>query len=92
MARAALAQLDLEKILWMPTGDPRYRQAPVAPAEHRVAMLRLALENESAWEIDTREIAPGASSRGSISARASSSSASRSISSRCRPEATAGWR
>jgi len=65
MARAALAQLDLEKILWMPTGDPRYRQAPVAPAEHRVAMLRLALEGDqqssSAWEIDTREIAPGAS-------------------------------
>ena len=61
MARAALAQLDLEKVLWMPTGDPRYRQAPVAPAEHRIAMLRLALESESAWEIDTREIAPGAS-------------------------------
>ena len=61
MARAALAQLDLEKILWMPTGDPRYRQAPVAPAEHRIAMLRLALESEAAWEIDTREIAPGAS-------------------------------
>jgi nicotinate-nucleotide adenylyltransferase len=61
MARAALAQLDLEKILWMPTGDPRYRQAPVAPAEHRVAMLRIALESEGAWEIDTREIAPGAS-------------------------------
>ena len=61
MARAALAQLDLEKILWMPTGDPRYRQAPVAPAGHRVAMLRLALESEAAWEIDTRELAPGAS-------------------------------
>jgi nicotinate-nucleotide adenylyltransferase len=65
MARAARAQLELEKVLWMPTGDPRYRQAPVAPAEHRVAMLRLALESESRitshWEIDTREIAPGAS-------------------------------
>jgi nicotinate-nucleotide adenylyltransferase len=61
MARAALAQLDLEKVVWMPTGDPRYRQAPVAPAEHRVAMLRLALESEGDWEIDTRELAPGAS-------------------------------
>jgi nicotinate-nucleotide adenylyltransferase len=60
MARAAHAQLDLEKILWMPTGDPRYRQAPVAPAEHRVAMLRLALENEQEGEIDPRELAPGA--------------------------------
>jgi len=61
MARAALAQLDLEKILWMPTGDPRYRQAPVASGEHRVAMLRLALEGEAESEIDTRELAPGAS-------------------------------
>jgi len=61
MARAALAQLDLEKILWMPTGDPRYRQAPVASGEHRVTMLRLALEGETESEIDTRELAPGAS-------------------------------
>lgn len=66
MARAALEQLDLEKILWMPTGAPRYRQAPVASAGHRVAMLRLALEGEprsasSRCEIDVRELAPGAS-------------------------------
>jgi nicotinate-nucleotide adenylyltransferase len=61
MARAALAQLELEKILWMPTGDPRYRQAPVASGEHRLAMLRLALEGEPESEIDTRELAPGAS-------------------------------
>ena len=61
MARAAHAQLDLDKVVWMPTGDPRYRQAPVASAEHRVAMLRLALEGEREGEIDTRELAPGAS-------------------------------
>ena len=60
MARAAHAQLDLDKIVWMPTGAPRYRQAPVASAEHRVAMLRLALESEREGEIDTRELAPGA--------------------------------
>ena len=61
MARAALAQLELEKILWMPTGDPRYRQAPVASGEHRLAMLRLALGSQPESEIDTRELAPGAS-------------------------------
>jgi len=60
MARAAFAQLDLDKILWMPTGEPRYRQAPVASAEHRFAMLRLALESEPEAEIDPRELAPGA--------------------------------
>lgn len=66
MARGALAQLELEKIVWMPTGEPRYRQAPVASGEHRVTMLRLALESEphgspSSHEIDVRELAPGAS-------------------------------
>ncbi|TMH98060.1 MAG: nicotinate (nicotinamide) nucleotide adenylyltransferase, partial [Betaproteobacteria bacterium] len=42
MARAAMRELDLDKLLWMPTGAPRYRNAPVAPGEDRVAMLRLA--------------------------------------------------
>ncbi|OAI51749.1 hypothetical protein AYO46_07360 [Betaproteobacteria bacterium SCGC AG-212-J23] len=61
MARAALEQLDLERILWMPTGKPRYRDAPVAPPEHRFAMLRLALESEAPGEIDPRELSPTAS-------------------------------
>ena len=60
MARAAMRELDLDKLLWMPTGAPRYRKAPVAPAEDRVAMLRLATEGEPLYEIDTRELAPGA--------------------------------
>jgi len=45
----------------MPTGVPRYRNAPVASGEDRVAMLRLAIEGEPLYEIDTRELAPGAS-------------------------------
>ena len=65
MARAALEQLDLDRVLWMPTGKPRYRDAPVAAPEHRLNMLRLALEDEnrsaSHYEIDARELAPGAS-------------------------------
>jgi len=61
MARAALDQLELEKVLWLPTGKPRYRDAPVAAPEHRVAMLKLALENESGGELDLRELSPGAS-------------------------------
>jgi len=48
-----MRELDLDKLLWMPTGAPRYRNAPVAPAEDRVAMLRLATEGEPLYEIDT---------------------------------------
>jgi nicotinate-nucleotide adenylyltransferase len=59
MARAALKNLQLGKILFIPTGTTRYRKPAVASGEQRVAMLRLALKDE--LEIDTRELAPGAS-------------------------------
>ena len=52
MARAALDKLKLEKILFMPTGAPRYRKPAVASGEHRVAMLELALQGEPRYEID----------------------------------------
>ncbi len=61
LARLALAELDLETILWMPTGAPAYRKPPVAPAKDRVAMLRLALDGERRYAIDERELLPGAS-------------------------------
>jgi nicotinate-nucleotide adenylyltransferase len=60
MARAALEELKLQKILFMPTGPTRYRTPAVASGEHRVAMLRLALAGEDAYEIDARELGAGA--------------------------------
>jgi nicotinate-nucleotide adenylyltransferase len=60
MARAALAQLALDKVLWIPTGAPDYRTPPVASAPDRLAMLRLALEHEPLYELDLREISGGA--------------------------------
>ena len=56
IARRALEALDAARILWMPTGAPGYRKPPVAPAEHRVAMLRLATEGEPRYQIDEREL------------------------------------
>jgi len=61
LARLALEELDLEKILWMPTGTPAYRKPAVASGEDRVAMLGLALGSEPRFEIDARELRPGAS-------------------------------
>jgi nicotinate-nucleotide adenylyltransferase len=58
MARAALEGLRLERILWMPTGAPRYRAPARTPARHRVAMLRLAIEGEPRYAIDERELDP----------------------------------
>lgn len=59
IARAALEHLRLQRILWMPTGSPRYRQPARTPATHRVAMLQLAIEGEPRYVIDERELAPG---------------------------------
>lgn len=61
MARAALDKLKLEKLLFMPTGAPRYRKPAVASGEHRVAMLELALRDEPRYAIDARELKPTAS-------------------------------
>lgn len=58
IARLALQKLRLERVLWIPTGHPPYRRAPVAPAEHRLAMLRLAFGDERRFEIDERELVP----------------------------------
>ena len=59
MARAGLAALALERVLFMPTGAPRYRTPAAASSEHRVAMLRLAIDGEPRFAIDERELAPG---------------------------------
>jgi len=61
IARLALDVLGLARVLWIPTGQPGYRDAPVASAAHRVAMLRLALGGDPRYAIDERELAPGAS-------------------------------
>jgi nicotinate-nucleotide adenylyltransferase len=61
MAKAALEHLSLDSLLFIPTGVPRYRQPPRASAQHRVAMLRLAVAGEPRYRIDERELAPQAS-------------------------------
>jgi nicotinate-nucleotide adenylyltransferase len=61
VASAALRALGLEKIIWLPTGNPPYRPAPVVRAAHRVAMLKLATADEPRYAIDERELRPGAS-------------------------------
>ena len=61
IAQLALDVLELERVLWIPTGAPGYRTPPVADGEHRLAMLHLALGNEPRYAIDRRELAAGAS-------------------------------
>ena len=61
IAGTALRVMGLQQLLWIPTGAPPYRPAPVAAAAHRLAMLRLATAPEPRYAVDERELAPGAS-------------------------------
>jgi nicotinate-nucleotide adenylyltransferase len=61
IAGAALRELGLQQILWVPTGTPPYRPAPVAAAARRLAMLKLAIAGEPRYAVDERELQPGAS-------------------------------
>lgn len=53
LAHAALQELGLASIRWIPSGRPGHRAAPGASTEHRLAMLRLALAGEPRFELDT---------------------------------------
>ena len=61
IADAALRAMGLQQILWIPTGTPAYRPAPVAPAAQRLAMLKLAIAGEPRYAVDDRELGPEAS-------------------------------
>ncbi len=65
LADTARKALQLERVIWVPAGQPWHRRPPVASGEHRLAMLKLALAERgscAADEIDDSEVlaaAPG---------------------------------
>jgi nicotinate-nucleotide adenylyltransferase len=61
IASTARERLGLERVLWIPTGNPGYRKPPVASAADRLAMLELAVKDEPAYEVDERELSASAS-------------------------------
>ncbi|MCW9024149.1 MAG: nicotinate-nucleotide adenylyltransferase [Gammaproteobacteria bacterium] len=46
----------LEEIRFIPCGQPPHREAPLTDAQHRLAMLRLAIARQPGFKIDEREI------------------------------------
>jgi nicotinate-nucleotide adenylyltransferase len=63
LARAARDELGLDEVLFLPAGQP-WRKAGrmIASNEHRLAMLRRALEGEAAFQVSRLELErPGSS-------------------------------
>jgi len=52
LAQAALHELGLSGVRWIPSGRPGHRNAPATAVEHRIAMLRLALAGEPRFTLD----------------------------------------
>jgi nicotinate-nucleotide adenylyltransferase len=57
LAEEARSRLSLERVLFVPAGDP-WRKAgqDITPAHHRLAMVRLAVANDSRFEVCTLEV------------------------------------
>jgi nicotinate-nucleotide adenylyltransferase len=57
LAEEARTRLQLEKVLFVPAGDP-WRKAgqEITPAEHRLAMVRLMLVSDPYFEVSTLEV------------------------------------
>jgi nicotinate-nucleotide adenylyltransferase len=56
LAQAALAELPLSEVLWLPSGSPGHRGSPVAGAGDRLAMLTLAAAGNPRYRIDAGEL------------------------------------
>ncbi len=56
LAEAALAELRLDEVRWIPTGQPWQKAREITPAAHRVAMVRAAIAHESRFVLDRIEV------------------------------------
>jgi nicotinate-nucleotide adenylyltransferase len=57
LGRAALDTLALDELRWVPAGMPWQKARVITPAEHRVAMLQLALAGEPRFTLERCELA-----------------------------------
>lgn len=57
LAECAREQFDAAKVVFLPAGEPwRKATRAVTAAEHRLAMVRLAVAGNPAFEVDDREV------------------------------------
>ncbi len=61
-ARLALTALQLDRIKLIPCNQPNHRDPAFVPAQHRLAMLRLAASADDQIEVDDCEIVRGGTS------------------------------
>jgi nicotinate-nucleotide adenylyltransferase len=56
LAKVAMSQLQLDSVRWIPAGNPWQKPNQLAPAEHRAAMVALAIADEPRFVLDRCEL------------------------------------
>lgn len=57
LGESAREQLGLERVLFLPAGQPPHKEGePVTAPHHRLAMTRLAIESNPSFEVNTTDI------------------------------------
>lgn len=57
LASEAKSQLDLNRVLWTVTPDPPHKQDQlITPLEHRISMVKLAIQDDPAFELSEIEL------------------------------------
>jgi len=59
LAQAAMAQLELDEVLWIPAGRNPLKQRRATPAKQRLEMVQLAIEGQPAMAASDIEISRG---------------------------------
>jgi nicotinate-nucleotide adenylyltransferase len=62
LAEEARSTLGMAEVRWIPAGRPPHRDAPHCTAEHRLAMVRLAIAGNPAFSLDPSEVLSGSPS------------------------------
>jgi nicotinate-nucleotide adenylyltransferase len=56
LARAAMSALSLNRLLWIPAGQPWQKTRSITSAEQREAMVSLAIADEPGWVLERCEL------------------------------------
>ena len=56
LAQAALTELPLDEVRWIPAGQPWQKERSITPAVHREAMVALAIAHEPRFVLDRTEL------------------------------------
>jgi len=59
LAQSAMSSLNLDQLIWIPTGNPSHPKHALSPFESRAEALKNIMDQDSRWSISDVENTPG---------------------------------